>query len=259
MAVYVSKTKILTVKGKAKVESNGTVLEETAEMKDVGLIITSTLSWTENATNKSAKALKTLCSVKGTLTKITTKATKIKSYKTYIAPIVSYGSSLWKPSKRDLKIIESVQKKETAWILSPTQEYKDRLISLHILPLSLYHELHIPLLLLKIRTGKTELQRKKFISVKEKNQTRYASMKKHKSKQFRLQKSESDFFVRACNITNVLNEHLKFDVMEHENIKELITNISWRYFKGKFNENDTCSWRIDCRCMNCKTIRTLNF
>ena len=88
---------------------------------------------------------------------------KLKSYKSYVAPFVSYGSSLWKPSKRDLKVIESVQKKATAWVLSPTQEYKDRLISLHILPLSLYHELHIPLLLHKILTGKTDLQWKKFM------------------------------------------------------------------------------------------------
>ena len=35
MAVNKSKTKILSVKGNAKVEVNGTVLEETAEMKDL--------------------------------------------------------------------------------------------------------------------------------------------------------------------------------------------------------------------------------
>ena len=33
MAVNVSKTKILSVKGNAKIEVNGTVPEETAEMK----------------------------------------------------------------------------------------------------------------------------------------------------------------------------------------------------------------------------------
>ena len=153
-------------------------------MKDLGLRITSTLSWTENAKNRSAKVLKALCSVKRNISKITTKAIKLKSYKSYVPPIVSYGSSLWKPSKRDLKIIESVQKKAIAWILSPTQEYKDRLISLHVFPLSLYHELRIPLLLPKILNGKTDLQWKKFISVKEKGQTRYASIKKYKSKHF---------------------------------------------------------------------------
>ena len=136
MAVNLSKTKILSVKGNAKVEVNGTVLEETAEKKDICLIITSTLSSTEKATNRSAKALKALCSMKINISKIT-KAMKLISYKSYVAPIVSYGSSLWKPSKRDLKIIESVQKKATAWVLSPTQEYKDRLISLHIPPVTL--------------------------------------------------------------------------------------------------------------------------
>ena len=54
LAVNVSKVKILSVKGNAKVEMKGTALEETAEMKNLGLIITSTLNWTENATNRSA-------------------------------------------------------------------------------------------------------------------------------------------------------------------------------------------------------------
>ena len=104
MAVNVSKTKTLSVKGNAKVEVNGTILEETAEMKSFGLIITSTLSWTEHATNRSAKDLKALCSVKRSISKITTKAMKLKSYKSNLEPIVSYGSSLWKRSKMDLKI-----------------------------------------------------------------------------------------------------------------------------------------------------------
>ena len=39
------------MKGNAKIEVKGTVLEETAEKKDLGLIITSTLIRTEKATN----------------------------------------------------------------------------------------------------------------------------------------------------------------------------------------------------------------
>ena len=44
MAVNLSKTKNLSVKGIPKVEVNGTFLEDTAEMKDLGLIITRTLN-----------------------------------------------------------------------------------------------------------------------------------------------------------------------------------------------------------------------
>ena len=77
---------------------------------------------------------------------------------------------------------------------------------------------------------------KKFKNVNEKGQKRYANLKKYESKQFRLQNLESDFFLRACNITNALNEHLKIDIMEHENIKELITNV----FSGDiFKRNST--------------------
>ena len=97
MTVNSSKTEILSVKGNTKVEVNGTVLEETAERKNLGLIITSTLGSTEKTTYRSAKALMALRSVKRNIPKKTTKAMKLKSYKSYIAPIVSYGSSLRKP------------------------------------------------------------------------------------------------------------------------------------------------------------------
>ena len=110
MTVNVSKTQTLSVKGNAKVEVNRNVIEETAERKNLGLIITSTLSLTVIATIRSVKALKALCSVKRNIPKITTEAMKLKSYKSNVALFVSYGSSLRKPSKRDLKLIESVQK-----------------------------------------------------------------------------------------------------------------------------------------------------
>ena len=106
---------------------------------------------------------------------------------------------------------------------------------------------------------KTDLQWKKFISVNEKGQTRYASRKKYESKQFRLQKTESDFFLRACNITNALNQSLKFDIMDHETIKEL--NYNNEYFLEIFKRDiqRKRSMLVDCRCMNCKNIRKLNF
>ena len=58
MAVNESNTEIFSVKKNAKVKVNGTVLEETSELKYIGLVITSILSWTENTTNRSVKAMK---------------------------------------------------------------------------------------------------------------------------------------------------------------------------------------------------------
>ena len=64
--------------------------------------------------------------------------------------------------------------------IESNSKIQDRLISLHILPLSLYHELHVSLLLHKILTGKTDLQWEKFISVKFKGQARHSSIKNNR-------------------------------------------------------------------------------
>ena len=60
---------------------------------------------------------------------------KIKSYKSYVAPIVSYGSSLWKPSQRDLKIIENVQKKSNSMDIESNSRIQ-RSIDFHTYPSS---------------------------------------------------------------------------------------------------------------------------
>ena len=89
------------MKENATVEVTRTVLEETAEMKNLGLIITSTLSWTEKATNRSAKAPKALCSVKRNISKKNNKDPVIK----IIQIICCTYSRLW------LIIMETLKKR----------------------------------------------------------------------------------------------------------------------------------------------------
>ena len=73
MELIVSKTKILGIKGSAIVEINNKIIEEVNEMKDLRLIETYILNWTENAKTRSAKALKALFSVKRKILKLITK------------------------------------------------------------------------------------------------------------------------------------------------------------------------------------------
>ena len=92
---------------------------------------------------------------------------KNETYCGYVTPIVSYGSPIWKANKCELKIIEDVQRKATRWILSCNNiNYKDRLIRLNLLPLSLYHEMHI-LLLHKIINDQYNFHWRQFVQFKE--------------------------------------------------------------------------------------------
>ena len=67
-------------------------------------------------------------------------------YVRYIVPIISLGSSVWKPGKVELSQIENVQKKAANWITGAKIPYKEQLLKLNLLPLSLNHELHVLLI-----------------------------------------------------------------------------------------------------------------
>ena len=74
-----------------------------------------TLTWATHSQSRTQKALNALSSIKRNLS-LANFANRKNSYFSYIVPIISYGSSVWKPGKVELSPIESVQKKAANWI-----------------------------------------------------------------------------------------------------------------------------------------------
>ena len=62
------------------------------------------------------------------------------------------------PSKMNMEQLENVQKKATKWTLSSNEDYKDRLRTLNLLPLSQYMELHDFLMFIDIINNKFDHQ-----------------------------------------------------------------------------------------------------
>ena len=138
----VSKCKVLSIKEESKVTNNGWELGKSEKEKDLEVMIHKDLTWTANANRRCEKALKAFLTIKRNVARGTAWQAKKNLYRSYIVPIHSYGSVLWKPNKQDLKKVDPIQMKATKWILSTGQlTYKDRLRSPDILPLSLYDEL----------------------------------------------------------------------------------------------------------------------
>ena len=67
---------------------------------------------------------------------------------------------------------------------------------------------------------------------------------------FRLKKCESDFWVRACQLTNLCS-----DFFEEGHKKKLLDLF---VFTHKYNDRDPCTWRLLCGCPNCRNVK-LNF
>ena len=258
MEINLSKSKCLWLKGDGTVCLPNFSFESTPVMKDLGVVVADTLSWATHSQFRTQKALNALYSIKRNLS-LANYANRKNSYVSYVVPIISYGSSVWKPGKVELSLIESVQKKAANWITGAKFPYKEQLLKLNLLPLSLYHELHVVLLFAKILTGKVDLNWKLHVSITEPGTTRYQTTRNFICQQPKLRKCESDYWYRACYLANTFNEFFKYDILFHENHKVKLLDLYFVYFKLRYDENNTCSWRIMCGCNNCKNVKKLNF
>ena len=174
--------------------------------------------------------------------------------------IISYASSLWKTSKSELALTEKVQHRASIWILGTNKlSYKSRLQRLHLLPLSLYPEMHVVLLFARIINSKTDIDWEKYVQIIDTGITRSHAIPFYTSKSFQLKKFESDFWQRACSLSNIFNRNLNQDVIKSTQCKEELTFIYWRYFTAKLNENLACTWRLCCDCTNCINTAKLKF
>ena len=152
MELNANKCKLLNVRGNLTTSMCG---QET--QKDRVLIITSNISWQGNCNHRVQKATSAFFQIKRDMSAISSTSTKMNCYTGYIVPILTYCSQAWLPNCTNMYIIEKVQIMSTKWILGISlQSYKERLISLKLLPLCHYVELH-DLLFLAITRNEFDL------------------------------------------------------------------------------------------------------
>ena len=75
----------------------------------------------------------------------------------------------------------------------------------------------------------------------------------------RLKKCQSDFWFRACRLANLYNKYFKCDILFDPECKNRLLGMYAKFFKTRYNESDTCTWRILCECNNCGDLKKLTF
>ena len=110
MSMDLGKSKVLCIKGTAPIALPNHEFETTECIKDLGVLVNDTLSWTLHTKKRTEKALNILFILKRNLSKATF-WTRKNAYICYVVPILNYESALWKPSKGDLGTPESIQRK----------------------------------------------------------------------------------------------------------------------------------------------------
>ena len=92
-----------------------------------------------------------------------------------------------------MKEIEKLQKVATKWILSEKQCCKQRFVTLNLLPLSLYIEMHDLLYLIALKQGKYDFELSNLDSIQESSTRQYSRGELQINKN-RLVRSDENFF-----------------------------------------------------------------
>ena len=120
----------------AKYLLNNNYIETRDSIKDLGVMITSNLSWSNHCNMITAKAYKQLGLIRRSFT-TNCVSTKKQLYISLVRSQLFYCSQIWRLCLiQDILLLERVQRRATKYILNDyTSSYRARLLKLSMLPL----------------------------------------------------------------------------------------------------------------------------
>ena len=195
---------------------NDSPLRLVNNVNDLGIQVTSTLDWNDHVYKICKKANKML----GLLRRCTLAFQKLETrrllYITIVRTNFSYARQLWSPQKVELiQEMEKVQRRASKFILNLNYlseiTYKERLLSVRILPVSYWLELMDLLFLFKIINGLVSLHSSVcpsiFVAARSTRSTanngRKLCVKKCKTTTY-----QNSYFIRVTKLWNILPDDL---------------------------------------------------
>ena len=206
--------------------------------RDLGILLQSNLNWTQH-THICFKAYKILGLLKRSFCNSNSILTMRKLYISLVRSQLSYCSPLWRPCLiNDIRKLEQVQRRATKFVLGQThsQNYKQRLIDLDLLPLMYYFELtDIMFLVNSLKCASDRFNILNYIQLQESNNTRSANKLTLKHIRSPTNQSQHFYFRRIPRLWN----RLPFiDLsLSSETIKKTVYSILWTHFIENFDPN----------------------
>ena len=116
---------------------NGVPWQRVDVICDLGVIITSSLSWNNHIDNIISKAARISGLIKRTLGWHTSSQNKYIMYCSLVRPLLEYCTLVWSgPNRENIKKIQKIQRSMTRYVFNYAEvDYKDRLLMTNILPL----------------------------------------------------------------------------------------------------------------------------
>ena len=233
-----------------KYELNNSIIETKNEIKDLGIILTSNISWDKHYSHISLKAYRMIGLIRRTFSKDSSVSTKKTLYLTLVRSHLSYCSPLWRPCLiKDIKSLESIQRRSTRFILGSSIDYRSRLLELKLLPLMMFFELNdIIFFIRSIKNPTSSFNIKDYITVSTSN-TRSSCALKLKHSYHPTNHTSHFYFNRIPRLWNSLPI---IDISKSINsIKLHLKHFLLQYFENHFDPYNVCTYHFLCPCNKC--------
>ena len=243
---------------------NDKTLEVTTAEKDLGVWITSDLTWAKHVLDRCSNANKLLGFVRRSAMEIKNHRVRRTLFLTVVRPVLGYATQIWCPQSIDLiKRAERVQRRATKFILKLpficTETYKDRLITTNLIPISYWHELLDLTLFFKATNGLITLHNDVLpLEVASKRLTRASSNTNiitYRPPKCRTLTFQRSFFIRTTRIWNSLPDKLRHRELTLNQFKNRLHEYYKLALLNNFNVDDPRTWKSIC--LKCNTSRSL--
>ena len=220
--------------------------------KDLGVIVSSDLSWSLQQNSVISKAYRQLGLIRRTFSKFVSVREKKLLYLSLVRSQLTYCSQLWRPQFiKDIAALEKVQRRATKYILNDyTSDYKQRLITLGMLPLMHYYEyLDISFLATCLKEPNSSFPILDYITFSSSN-TRSRTFAKLVPNKVKSNVSRHFYFNRVTRLWNLLPP-IDLD-LPLASIKRKLKEVLWEHFKSNFSPSNYCTFHLLCPCNNCQ-------
>ena len=238
-------------------------LTTTSAEKDLGIWVSSDLTWTKHVLERCTKANKLLGFVRRSGREITNTRTRRTLYLSVVRPVLAYASQVWSPQSIGLiKRTERIQRRASKFILNLpfmcSESYRDRLITLELMPLSYWHEYMDLVFFYKAINGLVVISEDvlpKPIIPTRVTRSSSASELSFRSPKCRTRTFQRSYITRVTRAWNCLPTDLRQPNLSLSTFKSLLRQYYSKALHSCFDAEDTRTWRSIC--LNCNSCRSL--
>ena len=232
--------------------ANGQPLPQSTTHRDLGVLMSDDLSWSDHYSFIVSRALRTLGLVRRTVGASASVQVRKCLYLLLIRSQMSYCSQIWRPHLiKDISLLESVQRKATKWILNNfILDYKSRLCSLQLLPLMMSFEVNnITFFITSVKMPTSNFNILQYVSFSSTTTCSCGIRLRHQLSHYN--SSRHFYFTRLPRLWDKLSKYVDLLDCSVSLAKSRLCRFMWSYFEDFFCSNDLCTYHFCCPCSKC--------